>query len=147
MPIISFAFNKIDVEKKKAIEAPLKVKTSIKISSLKEEEIKKDLFLKFSFEYNVDYETNQGSVTLGGDLLYAGPRDELEKIYKEWKKTKKFSPEISKDVLNNIFIRCNVKALFFEQEANLPPHIVLPRLQQAAVNTAVKKGKAGDYIG
>ena len=59
MPIISFAFNKIIVEKKKAIEAPLKVKTSIKIIDLKEEELKKDLLLKFSFEYRVDYETEQ----------------------------------------------------------------------------------------
>ena len=143
MPIISFAFNKIIVEKKKAIEAPLKVKTSIKIIDLKEEELKKDLLLKFSFEYRVDYETEQANLVLGGDLLFAGPRNELEKIFKEWKKTKKFSPEISKDVLNNIFIRCNVKALFFEQEANLPPHIVLPRLQPMAV----KKGKSEDYIG
>ncbi|MBS3170362.1 hypothetical protein J4223_01130 [Candidatus Woesearchaeota archaeon] len=143
MPIISFAFNKIIVEKKKAIEAPLKVKTSIKIIDLKEEELKKDLLLKFSFEYRVDYETEQANLILGGDLLFAGPRNELEKIFKEWKKTKKFSPEISKDVLNNIFIRCNVKALFFEQEANLPPHIVLPRLQPMAV----KKGKSEDYIG
>ena len=143
MPIISFAFNKIIVEKKKAIEAQLKVKTSIKIIDLKEEELKKDLLLKFSFEYRVDYETEQANLILGGDLLFAGPRNELEKIFKEWKKTKKFSPEISKDVLNNIFIRCNVKALFFEQEANLPPHIVLPRLQPMAV----KKGKSEDYIG
>ena len=143
MPIISFAFNKIIVEKKKAIEAPLKVKTSIKIIDLKEEELKKDLLLKFSFEYRVDYETEQANLILGGDLLFAGPRNELEKIFKEWKKTKKFSPEISKDVLNNIFIRCNIKALFFEQEANLPPHIVLPRLQPMAV----KKGKSEDYIG
>lgn len=144
MPIISFAFNKIIVEKKKAIEAPLKVKTSIKIIDLKEEELKKDLLLKFSFEYRVDYETEQANLILGGDLLFAGPRNELEKIFKEWKKTKKFSPEISKDVLNNIFIRCNVKALFYEQEVNLPPHIVLPRLQPMVV----KKGKsAEDYIG
>ena len=143
MPIVSFAFNKIIVEKKKAIEAPLKVKTSIKITELKEEELKKDLLLRFAFEYQVDYETDQANVILAGDLLFAGPRDQLEKIFKEWKKTKKFSPEISKDVLNNIFIRCNVKALFYEQEANLPPHIVLPRLQPI-----LKKGKsAEDYIG
>lgn len=144
MPIISFTFDKINVEKKKALEAPLKVKTSIKITDLKEEEInKKDIVLRFFFEYAVDYQPDQALLILGGSTIFAGHREELEKAFKEWKKTKKFSPEISKEVLNNIFIRCNVKALFYEQETNLPPHIVLPRLQPTQ-----KKGKAAeDYIG
>ena len=144
MPIISFTLDKINIEKKKVIEAPLKVKTSIKITDLKEEELnKKDIVLRFLFEYIVEYQPDQASVLLGGSTILAGPREDLEKAFKEWKKTKKFSPEVSKDVLNNIFIRCNVKALFYEQEANLPPHIVLPRLQPTQ-----KKGKsAEDYIG
>ena len=65
--------------------------------------------------------------------------------WKEWKKTKKFNPEISKDVLNHIFVRCNIKALTFEQEVNIPPHIVLPRLTPVAASG--KKSKAEDYIG
>ncbi len=147
MPIISFTFDKIDVQRKKTIEAPLKVRTSIKITDLKEEELslssgKKDMLLRFFFEYAVDYQTNQGIVSLEGNLLFAGKREDLEGAFKEWKKTKKFNPEISKDVLNNIFLRCNIKALSFEQEVSLPPHIVLPRLAPVS-----KKGKAEDYIG
>ena len=150
MPIISFAFDKINVERKKALEVPLKAKTSIKIKDLKEEELtlaggRKDLLLRFFFEYFVDYQTDQASVLLAGNVLFSGKREDLEKILKEWKKTKKFSPEISKDVLNHIFVRCNIKALSFEQEVNIPPHIVLPRL--APVTTTTKKNKAEDYIG
>jgi len=146
MPVISFNFDKIEVERKKPLEAPLKVKTAIKITEVKEEELimsggRKDLLLHFFFEYFVDYQLNQARVLLAGSVLYAGPREELEKIGKEWKKTKKFNPEISKEVLNHIFLRCNIKALAFEQEVNIPPHIVLPRLQP------LKKSKAEDYIG
>jgi len=147
MPIISFTFDRIDVQRKKTLEAPLKVKTSIKITDLKDEEVaissgKKDMFLRFFFEYLVDYQTSQGSVLLAGNLLFAGKREDLEIAFKEWKKTKKFNPEISKDVLNNIFMRCNIKALSFEQEVSLPPHIVLPRLTPMS-----KKSKTEDYIG
>ena len=147
MSVISFNFDKIEVERKKALEAPLKAKTSIKVLEIKEEELtlaggRKDLILRFFFQYIVDYQPNQASVVLAGNVLYSGKREHLEKIVKEWKKTKKFDPEVSKDVLNHIFLRCNIKALSFEQEVNIPPHIVLPRLQ-----TVNKKSKAEDYIG
>src|SRR3989344_3523293 len=150
MPVVSFAFDKINVERKKQLEVPLKAKTSIKVTEIKEEELtlaggRKDLLLRFFFEYFVDYQTDQASVLLAGNVLFSGKREDLEKIIKEWKKTKKFSPEISKDVLNHIFVRCNIKALSFEQEVNIPPHIVLPRL--APVTTTTKKNKAEDYIG
>lgn len=147
MPIISFTFDKIDVTKKKVLEAPLKVKTSIKIKDLKEEELtlasgKKDNLLKFFFQYMVDYQPSQAAVVLEGTLLYANKKEEIESVMKEWKKSKKFSIEITKEVLNNIFMRCNIKALTFEQEVNLPPHILMPHLQPVS-----KKGKSEDYIG
>src|SRR3989344_7532535 len=137
MPVVSFAFDKINVERKKQLEVPLKAKTSIKVTEIKEEELtlaggRKDLLLRFFFEYFVDYQTNQASVLLAGNVLYSGKREDLEKVVKEWRKTKKFSPQVSKDVLNSVFMRCNIKALSFEQEVNIPPHIVLPHLQPAA---------------
>ncbi len=150
MPIVSFSFDKIIADRKKQkLEVPLKAKTSIKITEIKEEELtlaggRKDLLLRFFFEYFVDYQTDQASILLAGNVLFSGKREELEKIYKEWKKTKKFSPEVSKDVLNHVFVRCNIKALSFEQEVNIPPHIVLPRLTPVAPG---KKNKAEDYIG
>ena len=148
MSVVSFSFDKIVVERKKALEVPLKAKTSIKVTDIKEEELtlaggRKDLLLRFLFEYFVDYQTNQASVLLGGNVLYSGKREDLEKVVKEWKKTKKFTPQISKEVLNHVFMRCNIKALSFEQEVNIPPHIVLPHLQPVQG----KKNKAEDYIG
>lgn len=148
MQVISFMYDKILSERKQTLQAPLKVKTSIKVTDLKQEEVplaggKKELVLRFFFEYGVEYQTNQGSVLLAGNLLYGGKKEDLEEVYKEWKKTKKFSPEVSKEVLNYIFLRCNIKALQFEQEVALPPHIVLPRLQ----HQAKPKSKAEDYIG
>ncbi len=148
MAIVSFSFDKISIEKKKPLEVPLKAKTSIKVLEIKEEELnlaggRKDLLLRFFFEYAVDYQPNQAAVLLAGNVLYSGKREDLEKVVKEWRKTKKFNPQVSKDVLNHVFMRCNIKALSFEQEVNIPPHIVLPHLQPAGG----KKNKVEDYIG
>ncbi len=148
MGIISFNFDKITAERKKTLEAPIKAKTSIKIKDIQEEELtlsggRKDLLLKFTFEYLVDYEPSQAEVLLAGNILYSGKKDELETILKDWKKTKKFKPEVSKNILNHVFMRCNIKALTFEQEVNLPPHIVLPHLKPISG----KKNKTEDYIG
>lgn len=146
MPVLSFAFDKIEAEHKKQLQAPLKVRTAINITDLKEEEItlsggRKDMLLRFFFEYKVDYQPNQASVLLAGNVLYSGAKEDLQKIIQDWKKTKKFNPTVSKDVLNNVFLRCNIKALTVEQDIALPPHIVLPRLQTTS------KNKAEDYIG
>src|SRR3989344_3741841 len=91
MPVVSFAFDKINVERKKQLEVPLKAKTSIKVTEIKEEELtlaggRKDLLLRFFFEYFVDYQTDQASVLLAGNVLYSGKRDELEKIFRNGKR-------------------------------------------------------------
>lgn len=147
MPVVSFNFDKINIERKKQLEIPLKAKTSIKILDIKDEELilaggRKDLILRFLFEYFVDYQPDQASILLRGNVLFSGKREDLESIQKEWKKTKKFNPQVSKEVLNHVFMRCNIKALYFEEEVNIPPHIVLPHLQPVG-----KKNKAEDYIG
>ncbi|MBI5797999.1 hypothetical protein HZA98_03805 [Candidatus Woesearchaeota archaeon] len=146
MQIISINFDKVLGERKKPLEVPLKVQTSIKIKEVKEEDLnltnKKEAALSFVFEYAVDYQQDQGTVLLQGSVLCTGDKAELDAAYKDWKKTKKFNPEMSKEILNNVFLRCNIKALLFEQEVALPPHIVLPRLEQGK-----KKSKAEEYIG
>ncbi len=151
MPIVGFNFDKLLVDKKKTLKAPIKVDTGMKILDVKKEEIvvagKKDSILKFDYEFKVEYNKNQAEVVIGGNLVLAEDPKIIDDVYNQWKKEKKFDPKITQAVMNNVLMRCNIKALLLTQEVGLPPHIRLPLVQPSAPKQATKKNKVDSYIG
>jgi len=144
--IVSFTFDKMLVERLKPIEAPLKVENNMLVKEVKEEEVpisggKKEKVLRFYFEYKVEYTPKQANILLEGNLIYFDGKEDVDKVLANWKKDKTLPNELKKQVLNNILIRSNIKALLLGQEIGLPPHIVLPTLQVS------QKEKAEQYIG
>jgi len=151
MPIVSFTFDKMHVERYKPIEAPLKVNQNMVIEDVKEEEVpisggQKEKVIRFYFSYMVDYQEKQALIELKGNLILHESKEEVEAILASWKKDKKFKKETMKLVLNNVSMRSNIKALMLGQEIGLPPHIVLPMLQDAPTKAAEEKKKE-EYIG
>lgn len=147
MNVISFTFDKMHVERLKPLEAPLKVENNMRVLDVKEEDVavgagRKEKVLRFFFEFKVDYTPKQAFILLEGNLVYFDEKDVLDKVVKEWKKNKKLPSEISQQVMNNILIRSNIKGLLLGQEIGLPPHIILPTLQNIP-----KASKAEEYIG
>jgi len=151
MPIISFSFDKIIIEKKKELEVPIKVDNNMVISDIKEEDVpisggRKEKVLRFFYEYKVQYQPEQAEIFIGGNLVFFEPEGKLKDIVKEWKKSKKLPPEIMQLVMNNVLIKCQIKALTMAQDVGLPPHIRLPTLSSAKKNSDLDK-KAEEYIG
>ncbi len=150
MPIVSFTFDKMHVERLKPIEAPLKVNQNMVIEDVQAEEVAitsgKEKVLRFTFSYVVDYQPDQAKIELTGNLLFHEEKDEVESILETWNKEKKFNKDIMRLIMNNISIRSNIKALLLGQELGLPPHIVLPTLKDVAKQAPAEK-KAGEYIG
>tara|TARA_Y100000310_G_scaffold318969_1_gene373663 strand:- start:755 stop:1207 length:453 start_codon:yes stop_codon:yes gene_type:complete len=150
MPIVGFNFDKFHVERKKPLEPPIKVDSGIKILDVKKEDLelsdgKKQSVLRFDYDFTVTYAPNQAEILINGHLILFEPKEKLESILGEWKKTQKFDVEITQMVMNNILLRCNIKALLLGQEVGLPPHIRLPVVQPSQKPDASKK--AEEYIG
>jgi len=146
MPVVSFTFDKMQVERLKPLEAPIKVESNMKVLDIKEEEVpisggKKEKVLRFTFEYHIDYTPKQALIHLEGSIIYFEPPEEVKEILKQWKDGKKITAKVKQTVLNNILIRSNIKALLLGQEIGLPPHMVLPMLQPKA------EEKVEEYIG
>ena len=74
----------------------------------------------------MEYEPNQAEMKLSGSLVYYEPEKELNEILELWKKEKKMTSDVTKLILNNVLIRCHVKALGLAQDVGLPPQIRLP---------------------
>lgn len=151
MTVISFAFDKYNVERKKPLEVPINVENGMNITDVREEEIplsngKKEKVLRFHYEYKVDYKPNQAIIEIGGHLIYLPPKGDAKEILENWQKDKKLSQEVMKQVMNNILLRCQVKALALGQDINLPPHIRLPTVSSGPAPKKEEKKKA-DYTG
>jgi archaellin len=153
MPIISFSYDKFLIEKKKPLEVPLNVDNGMKIVDIKEEDVaisggKKEKVLRFHYDYTVEYKPNQAEILIAGNLVFFEDKEKLEEVMARWNKDKKLPGDIMQLVMNNVLLRCQVKALALGQDLGLPPHIRLPSItQEAPAQDAKAKSKAEDYIG
>jgi len=132
MTIVGFSLSKIALERTKKPLQKLELKTGIFINSITEEkssDISKDkTLLNLAFTYFLEYSPGIAKIEFGGSLNYLTENKKAEEIIKEFSKTKKMDKEFQSAVYNFIFQRCNLKALILEEEAGLPLHIRMPRL-------------------
>ena len=136
MQVIGFNLTKILSERKKAPEGKIEVKSNINITSIAEEKLdllKDKEVLKFSFEFSVDYSPNIAVISFEGFILAIVEKEKMKDILKKWK-TKKLVDEARIPLFNLILTKCSLKALQFEEEFNLPPHIPLPKVSQQQNN-------------
>jgi hypothetical protein len=138
MRIIGFNFNKINIEKLSDNFKDLKINTNIHISKI--EKIKQDIFkskeyfLNIIFEFNVDYQKDIAKLDFNGKLLMAIEQEKAEEILEKWN-NKKIEENFKIIIFNIILKKSNIKALQFEDELNLPPHITLPSLKKNKKNS------------
>ena len=147
MSVVSFNFDKILVDKRKPLEPPIKVDTGMQIVDIKEEDVSSDKgetkkVLRFFYEYTVEYQPKQAVMEIAGSLLYVDKPEVLKEIMDEWKKTQKFSTEITKQVLNNVLVRCQIKGLSLAADVGLPPQVRLPM-----ITSRDSQKKAAEYTG
>src|SRR3989338_7332504 len=133
MTIISFNFTKIEAEKKETGKGKINISNNVAITDVGEKDLslgnEKQKVLSFTFEFTSKYEPNVGSIKLVGDVLYMDESKKVKQILDDWKKDKKLPKEIMAGILNTILNRSNVQALILSQDVNLPPPILLPKVQ------------------
>jgi hypothetical protein len=132
MAILNFNFTKINVEKKAKVSKQVNIKSGLNISNISPSEITagndQKAFL-ITFNFNVNYEPNIGTIDLSGELLFLANNEDGKKIEKEWAEKKSLPQEIGIPVFNRILHSCNVEALILSKEINLPAPIQLPKVK------------------
>ena len=142
--MVGLNFDKLLVDKKKPVKAPIKINSNLAIKDLKEDKMdvpKGQKMLRFDFEFTLDYQPDTADVVVAGHVLYSEEDKKAKVMLDDWKKSKKFDPEVVRNVLNAALLRANIKALLITQEVGLPPHLQFP-------SVAPNKGKgAKSYTG
>ena len=129
MRIIGFNLTKILVQKKETTKDKLQVNQNIDIKDISEEKIPitEDKALKIKFNLVINYSDDYAKLEFEGSVLTLPEKDELKEFLESWK-NKKIPERIRIPIFNFIMNKCNVKALYLEDEMALPFHIPMPRI-------------------
>jgi hypothetical protein len=133
MKIAGFNLSKISIEKKHNNYKNLKINTNIDIKDIKEAKadfLKTDEeFLNVTFSYTVDYDPDCAKIEIVGSALIVLDKKEAKDLMKDWKDSKKISPDIRVSLFKYIITKTTIKALNLEDEMNLPLHINLVNIK------------------
>jgi hypothetical protein len=137
MRIIGFNFTKIKVERLKEpselTATELKINTNIDVLELKEVKSNilktKEEIVGAKFVYEVNYAPDFAKIELEGKILISVDPKTAKEILKQWKK-KKLPEDFNFLLFNVVLKKCSLKALFLEEELNLPLHMPMPSLKK-----------------
>lgn len=136
MRIIGFNFTKISIEKLKEpseLKEQLKINTQIDVPELTEVKSHllktKEEIIGAKFTYGVNYDPDFAKIELEGRILVAVEPKVAKEIFKQWKKKK--MPEDFRLLLFNVVLKkSSLKALYLEEELNLPLHMPMPSFKK-----------------
>ena len=135
MRVVGFNFTKISIENLKQIKKGFKINTEIDVPeitsvNLKASPIKtKDDLIEAKFIYSINYEPDFVKVRLEGNILFSIDSKTAKEILKQWKSKK--MPEDFRLLLFNVILRkSTLKALYLEDELNIPLHAPMPSFKK-----------------
>jgi len=134
MKLVSFNFNKINIERFSDSYKNIKLNTKINILNIEQIEsplLKEEDIIKVKFLYFIEYLPGIARIDVGGEIILSVEKRFSKNIIDGWK-DKKMSEEFRILVFNLILKKANIKALELEDQLNLPLHIPMP---------SIKKGK------
>ena len=135
MKIIGFNLTKILVQREETQKDGLQVNQNINIKDISEEKIPitEDKALKITFNLTITYSEDYAKLEFEGNVLILPEKEELKNFLDSWK-NKKIPEQKRIPLFNFIMNKCNIKALYLEDEMSLPLHIPMPRITSEQQN-------------
>ncbi|MDH5754249.1 MAG: hypothetical protein OEY95_03460 [Candidatus Bathyarchaeota archaeon] len=100
---------------------PIQINTNLNLVAV---EKKSEDMLEVPFVLTVNYNPSIAQISLKGRAFVAGDKDEIGKIYGEYKEKKPPPPVIVQSISNVVF----VETVLISRTLNIPPPIPLPQI-------------------
>ncbi|PIN77813.1 hypothetical protein COV15_01315 [Candidatus Woesearchaeota archaeon CG10_big_fil_rev_8_21_14_0_10_34_12] len=131
MRFIGFSLEKVNIEKKKEIKEKYSINSNIDIKSIEKGNVdlmkNKEVYI-FKFSFIIQFEPSFASLDFNGSVAVLFEPSESKNILKKWK-NKKIDDSIRIPLFNMIMNKCNIKAIKYEEDLNLPVHIPFPTVR------------------
>ena len=114
---------------------PIQINTNLNLVGV---EKKTDEVLEVPFVLTVNYNPSVAQISLRGKAYVAGSKDEIKKIYSEYKEKKPPPPVLIQSISNVVF----VESVIISRTLNIPPPIPLPQITRTK---QAKKPSKVDY--
>jgi len=115
---------------------PIQINTNLNIVEV---EKKSDEMLEVPFVLTVNYNPSIAQISLKGRAYVEGSKDEIAKVYLDYKDRKPPPPVLLQSILNVVF----AESVIISRTLNIPPPIPLPQIPPA--NEGEKKLSGVDY--
>lgn len=133
MTVVGIQFNKITIDKKNPAKGKVSVNNNVAVKDVQKTDLtfgaSKQNALRFDFEYKVLYDPNIAEMAFFGFVTYFEKQEVIDAVIAAWKKDKKVPKEVMTPVLNSVLGKCNIQAILFSREVNLPPPMPLPKVE------------------
>jgi hypothetical protein len=117
---------------------PIQINTNINVVGM---EKKQDDSLEVPYVLTIVYNPSIAQMTLKGNAMVIGEKDEVEKILKDYEQKKPPAQIIIQSISNVVFI----ESVLISRSLNIPPPIPLPQIPQAGEKSQPKKIEGRDY--
>ena len=102
--------------------------------------------LLIKFVFSSSYKPAFVSMKIEGYILYDPKDTTIEQVLAAWRSNRKLTPEVAREVVGNIVLRCLQKATVLSDQLNIPPPFPIPTVKQPKVpGKPDKKGYQPDY--
>jgi hypothetical protein len=116
---------------------PIQINTNLNVVGM---EKKQDNSLDVPFVLSIAYNPSIAQLSLKGNAIVTGDKDEVDKVQKDFDQKKPPSPVIIQSISNVVFI----EAVVISKTLNIPPPIPLPQIGEGA-RPPSKKPEGRDY--
>ncbi|OIO65086.1 hypothetical protein COY28_06580 [Candidatus Woesearchaeota archaeon CG_4_10_14_0_2_um_filter_57_5] len=132
MPIVRFAFTKMDAQRNALPDGPVTINSKIAFKKVENADLllgkSQQDGLRLTFEFVSSYGPDVGKIALTGEILYIDEQEKIASMTAAWKKDKKLDDNTNRLLLAPVLDKCNIQALFLSKDLELPPPVQLPRL-------------------
>lgn len=117
---------------------PIQINTNINVVGM---EKKQDGTLEVPYVLSIAYNPSIAQMTLKGNALVVGEKEEIEKVLKDYEQKKPPAQVIVQSISNVVFL----ESVIISRSLNIPPPIPLPQIPEAGQRPPNSKLEGRDY--
>lgn len=142
MTIVKINLHKINAERSlKAKGGQIKINNNVSINDVEDlpfnVEGKKGL--KFTFNFNCNYDPDLGRIEVAGQVLYVDEEKIVSEIKSSWEKNKRIPMGVMEEIVNAALHKGNIEAIKISEEVSLPSPLPLPKVKAGPAPVQKKK--------